>query len=83
LKLVPKEPSKSPRITFSTRLRSSQSSITPASSFVNRNTPNRNGNISSVTSPDQYDDRSSGVGSLIPSPVHSPVVSLFDFFETI
>jgi hypothetical protein len=82
-KLIPKDDSKSPRFIFSTRLRSTQSSITPTSSFVNRNTANRNGNISSVTSPDQYDDRSSGVGSLIPSPVHSPVVSVFDFCERI
>jgi len=73
LKLIPKEDSKSSRISFSTRLRSSLSSITPTSSFVNRNTNNQNGHSPSIIS----DDRSSGVESLIPSPISSPVVSLF------
>ncbi|CAF0754772.1 unnamed protein product [Adineta steineri] len=66
-KLVPRdEVSKSPRIIFSTRLHSRQSNPITASSFVNRNI----NNASSIT----FDDRSSGVGSLIPSPVHSPVI---------
>jgi hypothetical protein len=69
-KLTPKEDLKSSRITFSTRLRSNLSSITPTSSFVNRNTNNQNGHSPSIIS----DDRSSGVESLIPSPISSPIL---------
>ncbi|UJR28016.1 hypothetical protein I4U23_009276 [Adineta vaga] len=76
-KLVPKEEFKSPRFIFSTRLhsRSSSSTIIPSSSsFVNRNITNQNGRTSSMISHTQDDDRSSGISSLIPSPVHSPVM---------
>ncbi|CAF0894236.1 unnamed protein product [Rotaria sordida] len=74
--------SKSSCISFSTRLRNKPSIITSppppppptTSSFVNRNINNRNGYASSITSNDPYDDRSSGVGSLILSPVQSPVM---------
>ncbi|CAF2396824.1 unnamed protein product [Rotaria sp. Silwood2] len=74
-----KDQSKSSSFSFSTRLRNKQSCIIsplppPTSSFVNRNINNRNGYASSVTSNDQYDDRSSGVGSLTLSPVPSPVM---------
>ncbi|CAF3979821.1 unnamed protein product, partial [Rotaria sp. Silwood1] len=80
-KCTDKDESKNSCISFSTRLRNKQSNITippppppPISSFVNRNINNRNGYASSIISNDQYDDRSSGVGSLILSPVQSPVV---------
>ncbi len=75
-KLIPNDVSKSTRFTFSTRLRSSQSCITPVSLFVNRNINNQNAQTPSIAS----DDRSSGVESLIPSPIQSPVVSILSIF---
>lgn len=74
-KLKPAEQSKTPRIIFSSRLHSRQSNITPTSSFVNRDKNTQNGHTSSILS----DDRSSGVESLIPSPVPSPVVNTIYF----
>ncbi|CAM4756921.1 unnamed protein product [Rotaria magnacalcarata] len=69
-----KHPSKGSPFTFSTRLRNRQLDTTPTSSFVNRNVKNRNGCSSSIASHDPYDDQSSGVGSLVLSPVQSPVM---------
>lgn len=80
LKPIHKNPSKGSPFTFSTRLRNKQLDTTPTSSFVNRNVKNRNGCSSSIASHDPYDDQSSGVGSLVLSPVQSPVVSMISRF---
>ena len=70
-------------MTFSTRLRSISLSEATASSFIQRDRSSmssRNGHSLSMKSDDQHslknDDRTSGLGSLVPSPVQSPVVSL-------
>ncbi|CAF0900169.1 unnamed protein product [Adineta ricciae] len=77
-RLTLKPVSESPRFIFSTRLQSRPPSTVmpsaPSSSFVNRNIHNHNGHTSSMASHSEFDDRSSGISSLIPSPVHSPVM---------